>query len=301
MLNIGGVAVKPDATWSVVGTGDFDGDTRADILWRKSNGTLVEWNMNGSTVASSGLVTSSGVAVKLDATWSVAGIGDFNDDDNRDVLWRNADGTLTEWNMNGSTVTSSGLVAAGAAKPDASWSVAGIGDFDADGNSDILWRNSNGTLAEWFLNGTNLIGSNTITSGDVAVAPDATWHVVEIGDFNGDGKSDILWRNDNGAVAEWLLNGSAIMQSVTAPRWHSGVARRHLVDASKADQLRLGTLGCMDGLRAIHALRPTGSCQDNPHGHVRRNPTKNRENQKSHKALDGTGGRRWRGRRGAPM
>ncbi len=216
VLNIGGVAVKPDATWSVVGTGDFDGDMRADILWRKSDGTLVEWNMNGSTVASSGLVTSSGgLAVKLDATWSVAGIGDFNGDDKRDVLWRNTDGTLVEWNMHGSTVTSSGLVAAGAAKPDASWSVAGIGDFNADGNSDILWRNTNGTLAEWFLNGTNLIGSNAITSGGVAVAPDATWHVVEIGDFNGDGKSDILWRNDNGAVAEWLLNGSAIMQSVT--------------------------------------------------------------------------------------
>ena len=39
--------------------------------------------------------------------------------------------------------------------------------------------------------------------------------MVEIGDFNGDGQSDILWRNDNGAVAEWLLNGSTVVASVT--------------------------------------------------------------------------------------
>ena len=26
-------------------------------------------------------------------------------------------------------------------------------------------------------------------------------------DFNGDGKSDILWQNDNGQVAIWELNG----------------------------------------------------------------------------------------------
>src|SRR5262249_29905929 len=122
-----------------------------------------------------------------------------------------------EWNMNGATITSSGeLTAAGVpARPDATWSVAGLGDFNADGNSDILWRNANGSLAEWQLNGMSITGSGNITQGGVAVTPDATWHIVEVGDFNGDSQFDILWRNDNGALAEWLMNGTAIMSSVT--------------------------------------------------------------------------------------
>jgi hypothetical protein len=29
-------------------------------------------------------------------------------------------------------------------------------------------------------------------------------------DFNGDGKSDILWRNTDGSVETWLMNGSTV-------------------------------------------------------------------------------------------
>ena len=216
VLNIGGVAVKPDATWSIIGTGDFDGDSRADILWRKTDGTIAEWSLSGSSIVSSGAVMSNGVAVKLDASWSVAGVGDFNGDNKRDVLWRNTDGTLIDWNMNGSTIASTGIIASGAPiKPDATWSVAGIGDFNADGSSDILWRNSNGSLAEWLMNGTNIMASGSITFGGNAVTPDATWQIVEVGDFNSDGNSDILWRNNSGAMAEWLMNGNTMMSSVT--------------------------------------------------------------------------------------
>ncbi len=30
-------------------------------------------------------------------------------------------------------------------------------------------------------------------------------------DFNGDGKSDILWQNDNGQVAIWELDGTTVI------------------------------------------------------------------------------------------
>ena len=33
----------------------------------------------------------------------------------------------------------------------------------------------------------------------------------ETGDFNGDGKSDILWRNTNGEMAIWLMNGAQVL------------------------------------------------------------------------------------------
>ena len=65
------------------------------------------------------------------------------------------------------------------------------------------------------MNGSTITSSGSITSGGAAAAPDASWHVVEIGDFNGDRNSDVLWRNDNGAMAEWQMNGTTISQSLT--------------------------------------------------------------------------------------
>jgi ELWxxDGT repeat protein len=87
-------------------------------------------------------------------------------------------------------------------------------DLNGDHASDILWRNSAGGLADWSLNGGSITSSGAITLDGTAVNPGATWSIVGISDFNGDGQSDILWRNDNGAVAEWLLNGTTVVSSV---------------------------------------------------------------------------------------
>jgi ELWxxDGT repeat protein len=216
-LTSGGVAVRPDASWSVAGTGDFNGDGNADILWRDTSGEVAIWTMNGNAITSGADVTSGGSVVRPDASWSVAGIGDFNGDGNRDILWRSTAGEVSLWTMNGSTITGGGDLTSGGAsvRPDASWSIAGIGDFNGDGNSDVLWRNSSGALNLWLMNGTTITSGGPVTSGGVAVSPDASWHVVEIGDFNGDGNSDILWRNNSGALSEWLMNGNTITQSVT--------------------------------------------------------------------------------------
>jgi FG-GAP repeat len=31
-----------------------------------------------------------------------------------------------------------------------------------------------------------------------------SWHIAATGDFNGDGRDDILWRNDSGDLTNWL-------------------------------------------------------------------------------------------------
>ncbi len=215
-LSYNGVAAKPGASWTIAGLSDFNGDGKADILWRNSDGTLVDWSMDRSNISSSTVLTSNGAAVTPDASWTIAGLGDFNGDGRQDILWRSTSGEVAAWFMNGSVITASSDLSANgvAARPDASWSVAGIGDFDGDGKSDILWRNANGTLATWLMNGAT-ISPGTITFNGVAVSPDASWHVVQVADFNADGRSDILWRNDSGALAEWLMDGNTISQSVT--------------------------------------------------------------------------------------
>ena len=190
----------------------------SDLLWHNSAGQLVLWTLNGSTITGSGLVTSGGNPVNPDPSWSIAGVGDLDGDGMSDLVWRNsATNQVTAWFMNGSSISGSGDLSAGgvAAKPDASWGVAGVGDFNADGAADLLWRKSDGTLAMWLMNGSSIDRSNFVTSGGLPVSPDAAWHVVEIGDFNGDARSDILWRNDSGVTAEWLMKGATITSSVT--------------------------------------------------------------------------------------
>jgi hypothetical protein len=214
-----GNVAAPDASWHVAGLGDFNGDGASDFLWRNQNGTLVDWTMNGSQITSSQVVTLGGSPTTPDSSWNIAGIGDFSGDGKADILWRNTDGSLIDWTMNGSQVTASQQVTLGgsAASPDASWSIAGIGDFDGDGKADLLWRNADGSLVEWAMDGSQITSSQTVTLQGTAVMPDAGWSVDGIGDFNGDGKSDILWRNTNGSLIDWTMNGPQIanVQQVT--------------------------------------------------------------------------------------
>ncbi len=214
-VTFGGSPVAPDSSWNVAGIGDFNGDGKSDLLWRNTNGSLDEWTMNGSQVTASQAVTLGGNPVSPDASWSIAGIGDFNGDGNADVLWRNANGSLIEWTMNGSQITSSQSVTlqGAAATPDSSWSVAGIGDFNGDGKADILWRNTNGTLIDWTMNGSQIANAQQVTLGGSVVSPDSSWQIAQIGNFNGTAASGILWRNTDGALVEWSMNGAQIASS----------------------------------------------------------------------------------------
>jgi hypothetical protein len=60
--------------------------------------------------------------------------------------------------LNGASVIGGGSPGS-AASP---WTIAGTGDFNADGMSDILWYNtSTGEAVIWLLNGASLIGGGS--------------------------------------------------------------------------------------------------------------------------------------------
>ncbi|MGH6797712.1 MAG: FG-GAP-like repeat-containing protein, partial [Roseiarcus sp.] len=56
----------------------------------------------------------------------------------------------------------------------ASWQIAGTGDFNGDGHSDILWRNSNGDTELW-----NSNGSGGFAGQDLGVVG-TSWSVHKI-------------------------------------------------------------------------------------------------------------------------
>jgi hypothetical protein len=47
-------------------------------------------------------------------------------------------------------------------------------------------------------------GAQVISTQAFGLVP-TSWHIADVGDYNADGKDDILWRGDDGTVGEWLL------------------------------------------------------------------------------------------------
>ena len=66
-------------------------------------------------------------------------------------------------------------------------------------------------------------GTHITSSADLP-NPGPSWHVAEAADFNGDGKSDILWQHADGTPAIWIMDGTHITSSADLPNpgpsWH---------------------------------------------------------------------------------
>jgi hypothetical protein len=91
--------------------------------------------------------------------------------------------------------------------PTLDWQIQGLGDFNGDGTTDVLWRNNNGQVHIWTMNNAQVSGRFNV---DSSAPPTLDWKIQGVGDFNGDGTTDVLWRNNNGQVHIWTMNNAQV-------------------------------------------------------------------------------------------
>ena len=103
-----------------------------------------------------------------------------------DVLWQHSDGTVATADQILGVVAND-------------WQVAGVGDFDGDGDSGILWRHNEGLTVIWEMENGQYSVNHNLSSVS------SSWQVAGTGDFDNDGDGDIVWRNDDGTNVIWEI------------------------------------------------------------------------------------------------
>ena len=203
----------PSNGTAVVDDNGTAGDSSDDsVIYTPNNG------FNGAdslTYELNNGLTTQTATVDIDVTSNVTPVDNVG---SADIFWRNSQiGNNLAWIMNGTNLDQSNPIQAESA--DSPWEMRGAGDFDGDGQKDILWRNTNtGDVSFWLMEGSQL--KSTASSSQVS---DLNWEIRGTGDFDSDGEEDILWRNTNtGENGVWLMNGTQLDQGVTITRQSNG-------------------------------------------------------------------------------
>jgi cyclophilin family peptidyl-prolyl cis-trans isomerase len=176
--------------WSDILVGDFDGDGRDDIAGRASTGAWF------AAIASENNTFTNRLLTLWDAntTWNDVVAGDFNNDGKTDIAGRDQNGRWHVVSINAQDIASSSI--AGSWTTNLEWSHVMPGDFNGDGRTDIAARASNGLwYAALSLDRATPVFSTTYMGAWAKIA----WSDIQVGDFNGDGLSDILGRTAGGS------------------------------------------------------------------------------------------------------
>ena len=173
--------------------GDLNADGRADIVMTIAQNGHGAYGATGAWLIQEDQTPVWGDLSNRNEGWVIFGMGWTSaDKPTNDVYIKNEGNLVGAW-----TTDDDGLVTGwetiGEFASDAQ--VLGLGDFNGNGQSDLLLRAANGAVGCFFTDGQ---GWNYFQSlGD-------EWKLTAIGDLNGDGRDDVVLKHDAGFAGSWL-------------------------------------------------------------------------------------------------
>jgi FG-GAP-like repeat len=203
------------AGYRLVGAADFTGDGIADLLFSSVSGASADNYLVKVVTNTAGVPTIPGTGdftfnPSLQPGRIALCIGDFNGDGKTDLVRRDAYDGSGDVNIalnSGSSLTGSFIQS----PLSFNWSLAGVGDINGDGRDDLIWRNSDDTLAAW------LMGSNGLAFTSVGLASVGhEWKLEAVTRLNGNDQiNDLVWRNVvSGRTIGWIMDAVAGISSV---------------------------------------------------------------------------------------
>jgi VCBS repeat protein/dockerin type I repeat protein len=190
----------------VVGTGDYDGNQNADLLWENAaTGALTLWRLaGGQVIGTSNLDRSS-----LPATeeWHVGGSGDVDGDGSDELmLWSRVKGEVELWTFEAGAVAARSRLSGHTG----AWSVVAVDDVDGDGRAEIVWMDELHRVMEL----RDPAAAQPVALGGLA----SGWRGLGGADLDGDGSAELVMRNAGvGATEAWALGDAGVLGSNELP------------------------------------------------------------------------------------
>jgi FG-GAP-like repeat/Tachylectin len=181
---------------------DWSGDVKGDVLTIDANGALLMYRGNGT----GGFISPYPQIGSGWGSFTALLATEWSGDKKTDLLARTSDGGLLMYRGNGR----GGFLTGTGESIGAGWggftAILAPGDFSGDGHPDLLARRSDGALLLYRGNGESGF------SGDAQVVGTGWGGFTALlapGDWNGDGKVDVIARQSDGTLLLYRGNGAA--------------------------------------------------------------------------------------------
>lgn len=224
ILAIRALPTVADARWQMQAIGDFNGDGRDELIWRHTeSGLMSMWETNGLK-----LVDGRAFARVADLAWQIELAGAADGDPVDELVWRHTSGDRSRWDLDGRTLLGHSVFLRHVYFPRAAiTSILALGYFTTSINAETMYHSPD---ALWRDDETGAVWLRKFWSPETLSAPTMgeEWVAERMGDFNGDGRAEMLWRHSGtGDVVLWevVIKGSSkqflasLLAKVPDPKW----------------------------------------------------------------------------------